>query len=211
MIFIALDIDGVLHSVDARTDADDPELKPFTSLHRFETVLRDYPDVRVVIASDWQNHHTLEELRALFSEDLRARIVGVTGRDLGDTQPGNRQRDVERYLTEQGLAEATWCAIDDDEQNYLPTTALVHCQNDGFREADERALRAVLNQLQESVPSPLLARATKALGSPQAAARWFATPQLALNKQRPLDLLGTAEGTTLVEDALVRIEYGVYT
>ena len=146
MIFLALDIDGVLHSVDARTDADDPERQPFSHLPRLEAVLRDYPDVRVVIASDWQLHHTLDELRGFFSSDLRERVVGVSGRRPGDFEHGNRQRNVEQYLAERGLREAVWCAIDDDEQNYLPSAALVLCE-DGFREAEERALRAALDNL----------------------------------------------------------------
>ena len=65
-------------------------------------------------------------------------------------EPGNRQRDVERYLAEQGLADATWCAIDDDEQNYLPGAALVLCQ-DGFREREESELRSILDRCTERV------------------------------------------------------------
>lgn len=146
MIFLALDIDGVLHSVDARTDADDPDLKPFAYLPRLEAVLRAYPDVRVVITSDWQKYHTLEELRAFFSEDLRDRIVGVSGRHPGDVDPGNRQRDVERYFAEQRLQHTVWCAIDDDEQNYLPGAAPALCE-DRFREPEECVLRAALDHL----------------------------------------------------------------
>ncbi len=144
MIFLALDIDGVLHPFFPRADLPDSENQMFSYLPRFERVLRDYPNVHVVIASDWQKHHTLEELRAFFSVDLRERIVGVSGRHPGDIEPGNRQRDVERYFAERGLHDAVWCALDDDEQNYLPGAALVLCA-DGFCDHEEALLRAVLD------------------------------------------------------------------
>ena len=57
----------------------------------------------------------------------------------------------------------------------------------------------------------ILAKATKVLGSPEAAERWLGNPAIALDRHRPIELLATAAGAELVEDLLGRIEYGVYT
>jgi putative toxin-antitoxin system antitoxin component (TIGR02293 family) len=55
-----------------------------------------------------------------------------------------------------------------------------------------------------------LARATNIFGGKEAAQRWMANPAMGLNQQRPVDLLQTAQGAELVNDFLIRLEYGVY-
>lgn len=57
----------------------------------------------------------------------------------------------------------------------------------------------------------ILLRATALLGSQKAAEAWLVKPAMALNQQRPLDLLASPVGLKLVEDLLGRLEYGVYT
>jgi putative toxin-antitoxin system antitoxin component (TIGR02293 family) len=57
----------------------------------------------------------------------------------------------------------------------------------------------------------ILARATKALGSQDAAERWLERPAMGLDRKSPIDLLATPTGTKMVTDYLTRIEYGVYT
>jgi putative toxin-antitoxin system antitoxin component (TIGR02293 family) len=57
----------------------------------------------------------------------------------------------------------------------------------------------------------ILARATKTLGSQQAAETWLSNPQMGLEWKRPVDLLATIQGSELVETLLMRMEYGVYT
>lgn len=56
----------------------------------------------------------------------------------------------------------------------------------------------------------VVAKATLALGSREAAVRWLTSPALGLDQQKPIDLLATPAGTQLVEELLDRIEYGVY-
>ena len=53
--------------------------------------------------------------------------------------------------------------------------------------------------------------AIRVLGSEEAADTWMARPQLGLDGRRPLDLIGTAPGTRLVTDLLLRMEAGIYT
>ena len=57
----------------------------------------------------------------------------------------------------------------------------------------------------------ILAKASRLLGSQDAAEQWLKHPAIGLDRQRPVDLLTTPAGVRLVEDYLGRLEYGVYT
>ena len=48
------------------------------------------------------------------------------------------------------------------------------------------------------------------MGDQQAAENWLVTLAMALEQRRPVDLLATPAGIKLVEDLLVRMDYGVY-
>jgi len=91
----------------------------------------------------------------------------------------------------------------------------------------ERALGMSLRTLQRKAagsPKPLsaeqsgrtwkfaeiLAKATDVLGSQDVAERWLEAPAIGLDQRRPIDLLSTPAGVELVEDYLVRLDYGVY-
>jgi hypothetical protein len=166
-----LDFDGVLHPQVTRADRTGEENLAFSYLPRIEAVLREFPGVKIVIASDWRKQHSLVELRRLFSEDLRFRIEGVIGIDDRDHARGNRQRLVERYLAEHGKADCSWLAIDDDAGNYLPGASLVLC-DDGFREEEERALRAALSG--QPIPGArVLAEAAAFTGDQDRATAWY--------------------------------------
>ena len=56
----------------------------------------------------------------------------------------------------------------------------------------------------------VLTKATEVLGSQEDAEEWLLKPAIGLDRQRPLDLLGTPAGAKLVEEYLGRLEYGVY-
>lgn len=53
-------------------------------------------------------------------------------------------------------------------------------------------------------------QAESVLGSMKEAQRWLTTGAVALDGERPIDLLCTRQGADLVRDALVRMEHGVY-
>lgn len=57
----------------------------------------------------------------------------------------------------------------------------------------------------------ILARATAIFGSKEDAEKWLEQPAAGLDRHRPIDLLATPAGVELVENFLVRLEYGVYT
>lgn len=91
----------------------------------------------------------------------------------------------------------------------------------------ERALGMSLRTLQRKAAGPrkllnseqsgrtwkfaeILAKATDVFGSQEAAEAWLETPAIGLDQRRPIDLLSTPAGVELVEDYLVRLDYGVY-
>jgi putative toxin-antitoxin system antitoxin component (TIGR02293 family) len=57
----------------------------------------------------------------------------------------------------------------------------------------------------------ILTKATRVLGSQAEAEQWLRRPAIGLDQRRPVDLLTTPAGVTLVEDYLERLEYDVYT
>ncbi|MGO9006924.1 MAG: antitoxin Xre/MbcA/ParS toxin-binding domain-containing protein [Beijerinckiaceae bacterium] len=56
----------------------------------------------------------------------------------------------------------------------------------------------------------ILAKATAMLGSQEEAEQWLERPAVGLDQRRPIDLLATPAGVEIVEDFLMRLEYGVY-
>lgn len=56
----------------------------------------------------------------------------------------------------------------------------------------------------------VVAHAQRVFGSLEGAVEWLRTPNLALGRERPLRMLKTGSGATLVDSVLTRIEYGVY-
>lgn len=146
-IIVFLDIDGVLHPYAPWPHDELVRAQYFRHLPRLEAVLRDFPEVRVVIASDWRLHHTLDALRRFFSEDIRERVCGTTATHrLPGNGLGDRQRQVEQYLRDHDLTDVWWVAIDDTPTNYLPGAHLVLCK-DLFGEREEGELRQLLLEL----------------------------------------------------------------
>lgn len=138
-MLLFLDFDGVLHPFLARSSAD-----AFCYLPRLEAVLRDFPAVRVVIASTQRERTPLWFLLEQFSADIAARIVGATPvmeiRDASDVA-GSRYREIRAYLGDSG---ASWLALDDDATLFPPGCAELVLCGDCFGDAEERALRAAL-------------------------------------------------------------------
>jgi hypothetical protein len=107
-----------------------PEPRDLQSL---DAVLQDYPEVSIVITSGQRTERSLDELRAPFSRDVAARIVGVTpviAIEGPADRPGSRHREILLYLDER-LARR-WVALDADETLFPPACEnLILCDN-GF-------------------------------------------------------------------------------
>ena len=138
-MIVFLDFDGVLHPFGDR------HARPFCDLPRFEAVMRDAPAASIVVTSTQREHQTLAQLRAVFSPDVAARVVGVTpalpmhsAADLA----GSRHREILAYLQAQPASAALgpWVAVDDDATLYpaaLPNLLL--CEN-GFSASEAAQL-----------------------------------------------------------------------
>lgn len=148
-MILFLDFDGVLH----------PEFchqgeELFCRRDKFETILRDYPQVEIVISSTWRQTRSLAELQTLFSADIGAKIVGVTPdwQDLPELCEviGNYPRhvEVEGWLRHANRVWERWVALDDRDYWFRPFLPnLVLCDPaTGIDDAVERHLRRKLGQ-----------------------------------------------------------------
>ena len=119
-MILFLDFDGVLHpecEVSQRGEVAD-----FCFLPRLESLLRAFPDVRVVISSTWREHKTLDELREMFSADIAARIIGATALPAPGAAtrytPARREREIVAWLQARGGLDQPWVALDDAEWQF---------------------------------------------------------------------------------------------
>jgi hypothetical protein len=122
MMTLFIDFDGVLHP--AWTDT----LPLFDRLPLLESVLRAVPDAEVVISSSWREAYTIDEIRGIFSKDIRPQIIGFTPR-LPNIRRYQRQREIEAWLRTNRHPGARWVALDDYEEWFEPGCRhLILCQ-----------------------------------------------------------------------------------
>ncbi|MBK6595436.1 MAG: hypothetical protein IPG23_23505 [Burkholderiales bacterium] len=115
-----LDFDGVMHPEFFH------ESKHFVHLGTFETMIRAAPHVELVISSTWRQKRSLNELKALFTADVAARIIGTTPlyaqlEDVPDALVGyEREAECRNWLRQQGRTAQEWLAVDDRSWNFRP-------------------------------------------------------------------------------------------
>lgn len=115
-----LDFDGVMHPEFCH------ESKHFVHRDIFEAVVRAAPHVELVISSTWRNRRSLDELKALFTADVAAQIIGATPlyaqlEDVPDALVGyEREAECRHWLRQQGRATQEWLAVDDRSWNFRP-------------------------------------------------------------------------------------------
>ena len=99
-LILFLGFDGMLHPEGVGAELE------FVYLDNFERVMREYPQVRIVVSSSRRFSESVEELRMHFSTDIRKRIVGVTPR-LAESESvrGQRQRECEAWIREEYFDE----------------------------------------------------------------------------------------------------------
>jgi hypothetical protein len=147
MVVIFLDFDGVLHPYAPWPFAEEAKRSHFQHLPCLESVLRDHSEVRIVIASDWRLHNSIDELRTHFSPDIQPRVIGTTALDRpSGVMLGQRHLLAERFMSDNNLLCVPWIAIDDTKESYLPDSPLLLCGN-CFNESSEALLREMLNRI----------------------------------------------------------------
>lgn len=116
-MILFLDFDDVSHPEPCYHEA-----KLFSYLPRLKNVLRDFPEIQIVISSTWRDKRSLNELKAFFSEDIADRIIGTTPAwreipEIIDTIGYQRHAEIEGWLRRSGRPWINWLAIDD--KHYL--------------------------------------------------------------------------------------------
>ncbi len=144
-MLLFLDFDGVLHGLGE---------PPFVRLPRLESVLRDHPRVEVVLSTSWRETYSLEKLKALFSSDMRERVIGQTPvindpYTSADYRRHHRYREVVLYLEQEQMNKRPWLALEDDRRNFPENHPnVVWCSDTtGLDDAAEARLRELLARL----------------------------------------------------------------
>ena len=134
-MLIFLDIDGVLRRTGAPLYVLEDGCRS-----SFEQAIRGLPDAKVVISSSWREGFSIDEIRAHFSDDVAARIIGVT--PMAQSLDGHRRfHEIQAYLRHSGKPEA-WVAIDDTSELFPDGCNLVLVE--GARGFDADAARRLL-------------------------------------------------------------------
>lgn len=113
-MILFLDFDGVLHPEQDREPTPFDEL--FCFLPQFESVMRDFPQIEIVISSMWRYDFSLDELRTKFSPDIAVRIISTTAlteRIDGKYLPARREGEMLDWLAANNRVDEPWLAIDD--------------------------------------------------------------------------------------------------
>ena len=130
-MWVFLDIDGVLvpeKKFDKPVPQEDyMKFDPYC-LNEFESVLRIFTEAKVVISSSWREIFHFEVIPPLFSQDIKARIVGAT--PLLETKIIHdfqflRHQEVMEYLRQNQAEDSHWVAVDDIPEHYAPEAPVV--------------------------------------------------------------------------------------
>jgi len=149
-MILFLDFDGVLHpQYDGQAV---PKDVAFCHLPRFEAVMRDFPQVDIVISSTWRTQFALEGLRAWFSPDIARRIIGVTPCLVatGLPVPPSREQEILQWMSMNQRTNEPWVAVDDMEWEFKAhRSKLVPCKSFlGFDDLAAQLLRQRLDVLE---------------------------------------------------------------
>lgn len=120
-MILFLDFDGVLHPLhdnvptpENHDNVPTPADQLFCYLPRFEAAMRDFPMVKIVISSG-RHWFTLEQLRAIFSQDIADRIIDTTSKTkLADEYLlDKRECEILDWLLATSNEDTQWIAIAD--------------------------------------------------------------------------------------------------
>ncbi len=136
-VIVFLDFDGVFHPYFSENK--------FEDLPLFESIIREYSDkinFKMVISSSWKKRKTLDEIKAIFSNDIASQIVSVAP-TLEDSD-GSRLKEAQLWLEANNNEKCNWIALDDDHYAWGKHENLVWCL-DKFKEHESALLKSKLN------------------------------------------------------------------
>ena len=114
IMILFLDFDGVLHPQYEHEPV--PTELAFCHLARFEAVMREFPSVKIVVSSTWREQFSMDVLRAKFSADIAARIIGRTPLAAEAMPPHMvevREWEILAWLSANKRPSEEWIALDD--------------------------------------------------------------------------------------------------
>ncbi len=123
-MILFLDFDGVLHPFPMT-----PASSTFSATSSLWALLEKPPEIYVVITSTWREQFQLPQLVNLLGEhggaNFAARFIGMTPimESATDYIPGIRQREIESWLTENGMENERYIILDDIEDYFDSTCA----------------------------------------------------------------------------------------
>lgn len=146
-IVIFLDFDGVLHKFGEDALDDEFRLLPNPNLFCWRGILaealRPWPEVKIVISSDWARLFSDENLARLIGPELGERMIGVV-----ETRAADRAREVLKDAQRRGLSR--WLALDDHdsvrEHAEAGDARFIHCDPE-LGVSDPRVLLALRAEL----------------------------------------------------------------
>lgn len=164
MTLLFLDFDGVLHPIFPLPDMTDEENQHFSSRPAFEQALRKLDHYEIVISSSWRKNKSLDEIRALFSEDVAGHIIGATPVLENGNEPGGRQDEIEAWMKENKREGERWIALDDYPFLFKPGAVVVAC-HDRFHDRETALFEEALLDISAfaaryPVPTPFKSSAT---------------------------------------------------
>ena len=122
-LIVFLDFDGVLHPDPCRDD------QLFENAPRLARALEEFPETSVVLSTSWRTFMNLEQLVVPLDAELSRRVIGVTPRFADFSAPRSlvpyrRQAECVQWLSENGMDDAPWIALDDRASWFEP-----YCEN----------------------------------------------------------------------------------
>ena len=126
-MILFLDFDGVLHpAYNADGHPDD-----FGKLPLLESWLRDNSDINIVISSSWREILKMDELREIFSEDLRKRVIDKCPIiSINEQTNYYRHTEIMAWIKSANYS-GLWIALDDATHEFPPFfNRLIVCQKD---------------------------------------------------------------------------------
>ena len=138
-MLLFLDFDGVLHPVSGT-----PTFNP-DSMRELETVIEQFPSLKIVITSSWREEKSLDELVKLLGPGLGQRVIGTTPIIDDPFLHFPRYHEACAYLDTVTERDPIWFALDDEVGNYpLDAPVVITDRRTGFTSADRENLIAII-------------------------------------------------------------------
>ena len=147
-MYIFLDVDGVLNR---QSDWKRPFSLNDECCDWFNTLIKDLPNVKIVLSSTWRNGISRDGSRAAHIDDLmdRLKAAGIETIDKTATSPdGFRNKEIDFYLRRHPAD--SYVILDDEESIFAggkdTTNLYLTDSNLGFTELDYKRLKKLLGR-----------------------------------------------------------------